>query len=96
MKRAYRALSKEHHPDRNPGCGETCVEKMAAINQAKETIDSRGGGLSETAMTLRGSGTKSTECLLVAKRAPAKRLAPAHGSRFTSRRVGRLHRERLL
>lgn len=62
VKRAYRTLSKEHHPDRNPGCGESCVEKMAALNAAKETIDSRGGGSFEDGDDIAEQWTEILEC----------------------------------
>ncbi len=62
VKRAYRTLSKQHHPDRNPGCGESCVEKMAALNAAKETIDNRGGGSFEDGDDIAEQWTEILEC----------------------------------
>jgi hypothetical protein len=34
IKRAHRQMTRRWHPDRNPDCGETCVQKMAKVTEA--------------------------------------------------------------
>ena len=41
IRHAYRKLAKQYHPDKNPGCGQPCVEKLAEINKAKEQLEDR-------------------------------------------------------
>ena len=38
MKKAYRSLSKQHHPDKNPHAVEEAEKRMAEINEAYETL----------------------------------------------------------
>ena len=38
MKKAYRSLSKQHHPDKNPERVEEAEQRMAEINEAYETL----------------------------------------------------------
>jgi len=38
VRRSFRNLSKQWHPDRNPDCGEVCTEKMNEINEAYKVL----------------------------------------------------------
>ena len=38
VKKAYRSLSKQHHPDKNPHAVEESEKRMAEINEAYETL----------------------------------------------------------
>lgn len=38
---AYRSASLQWHPDRNPGCGKACEDKMSEITKAYELIKKR-------------------------------------------------------
>jgi hypothetical protein len=38
VKRAYRSLARQWHPDHNPGCGEECRERMRMIQEAYRAV----------------------------------------------------------
>ena len=47
IKRAYRKLSREYHPDLNPNCDDRCREKLMRIQEAYENLIARGVGRDE-------------------------------------------------
>lgn len=42
IKKAYREKMTQWHPDRNPGCGDTCRQHVVSIQEAHDVLLSRG------------------------------------------------------
>ena len=87
IRAAYKGLARKWHPDRNPNCGEPCIEKMQNINEAFENLKSHDfsiGTVSDTSVErwMYALNQMSVKYKMEASYETFKEYAGRHGDEF--------------